>query len=89
VEKYNSSIADNPKVEMIHISRDSDEDAAEQWAADAGFPWLTVVPGDVARSKLMKYRTSNAVPFYTMVDSSGGVVATGSSAIFNKVASLE
>jgi hypothetical protein len=54
VEKYNSSIADNPKIEMIHISRDSDEDAAESWAADAGFPWLTVVPGDVERSKLMK-----------------------------------
>ncbi len=82
-------IADNPKVEMIHVSQDFDEDSAEKWAADTSFPWLTVLPEDVERSDLMKYKSSQGVPFYTMVDSAGEVIATGSSAIFKKIGSLE
>ncbi len=88
MEKYNASIASNPKVEMIHVSRDQADDAAQDWAAAEGFPWLTVLPGDVERSDLLQFRTRNAVPFYTMVDKDGNEVANGSGAIFAKVAEL-
>ena len=88
MEKYNASIASNPKVEMIHVSRDQAEDAAQDWAAAEKFPWLTVLPDDVERSDLMQFRTRNAVPFYTMVDKDGNEVANGSGAIFAKVAEL-
>tara|TARA_R110002096_G_scaffold173997_13_gene349655 strand:+ start:919 stop:1194 length:276 start_codon:yes stop_codon:yes gene_type:complete len=88
VEKYNSSVADNPKVAMIHISQDTSEDAAESWAVKEGFPWLTVLPGDVKRSDLSKYRTRPVVPFYTLVDASGNQLATGSGAVFAKAAEV-
>lgn len=89
MEKYNTTVAENPKVEMIHVSLDSSEDSAEIWAAADGFPWLTVLPDDVERSDLKTYHTSGSVPFYTMIDASGEVVATGSSAIFKKVGELK
>ena len=74
---------------MIHVSLDSSEDSAATWAADAGFPWLTVLPDDVERSDLKTYHTSGSVPFYTMIDASGEVLATGSLAIFKRVGELK
>ncbi len=88
MEKYTEVVAENPKVEMIHVSQDSSEDAAEGWAASEKFPWLTILPGDVERSDLMEYRTRGVVPFYTLVDGSGNEIATGSSAVFSKAAEL-
>jgi hypothetical protein len=88
VEKYKENVAENPKVEMIHISQDRSEDAAEQWAAKEGFPWLTILPGDSKRREFEEYYTRRVVPFYTMVDAEGNEVATGSSAVFAKVAEL-
>lgn len=88
VEKFNASIAENPKVTLIHVSQDSSEGAAEKWAAKESFPWLTVLPGDVKRSGFEEYHTRKVVPFYTMVDGSGKEVANGSAAIFNKIAEL-
>jgi len=88
VEKYNEVIAKNPKVTMIHISQDRDEDAAETWAAAHGFPWLTVLPKDVPRSDLSDYRTRNSVPHYSLRDKDGKEIANGSSAIFSKLAEM-
>jgi thiol-disulfide isomerase/thioredoxin len=88
VKKFMASIADNPKVEFIHVSADSSEDDAETWAAEEGFPWLTVVPDDVKRSDLMEFKTKNSVPHYVMVDSSGNLVANSSSEVFNKIAEV-
>lgn len=73
---------------MIHISQDQNEGAAEAWAEAEGFPWLTILPGDVERSDLMEYRTRAVVPFYTLVDASGKEIATGSSAVFAKAAEV-
>jgi hypothetical protein len=89
VEKYNEKVAENPKVEMIHISRDREKDAAQDWAAAEGFPWLTILPDDAERSGLLEYRTKSVVPFYALVDANGEELATGSSAIFNKIAELK
>ncbi len=88
MEKYNQEIADNPDVELIHVSRDQSEDAAEEWAEANQFPWLTVLPGDVDRSKLLDYRARNSVPHYTLRTADGEELANGSSAVFNKVAEL-
>lgn len=88
MEKYTEVIAANPKVELIHVSLDSSEDSAEEWAAAEKFPWLTVAPGDVERSDLKEYHTSGSVPFYTLVDGEGNSIATGSSGVFSKIAEL-
>ena len=52
MEKYKKNIEGAANVEFIHVSLDSDEDAAEKWAVDESFPWLTVMPDKVDRSKL-------------------------------------
>lgn len=88
MEKYKESIANNPKVEFIHVSLDRDNDAAEDWATGAGFPWLSVLPKDVERSDLLEFRKTGFVPYYTMIDASGKEVANGASAVFAKVAEL-
>lgn len=88
MEKFKESIADNPKVEFIHISRDQSEDSAEEWAAANGFPWLTVLGGDAERSGLLEYRTRNSVPHYSLRAADGTELANGSSAVFSKIAEL-
>ncbi len=88
MDKYNKEIANNPNVELIHISLDQSEDAAENWAATNQFPWLSVLPEDVDRSKLRDYMTANAVPHYSLRTADGQVVASGSSAAFREIAKL-
>jgi thiol-disulfide isomerase/thioredoxin len=88
VEQYKSKIAGNPKVELIHISQDQSEENAEEWAAKEGFPWLTVVPKDVERSKLLEFKTARSVPHYVMVDRDGNVLANSSAEIFQKIDEL-
>jgi len=88
VGQYKTDIAENPKVELIHISHDRDEDSAEEWAAAEGFPWLTVLPKDVDRSDLVDYKVANSVPHYVLVDAAGKHLAEGSSAVFSKVKEL-
>lgn len=73
---------------MIHVSRDRDDDAAETWASEAKFPWLTILPDNVKRSDLMEYRTGNGVPHYVLLTSEGEAVARGSSAVFKKLGEL-
>ena len=89
VEKYKTSIADNPKVEMIHVSQDFDNEGAQEWAADAEFPWLTVLPENYEASGMLKFYTEAAVPFYTMIDREGNEVARGPEAVFAKVDELK
>ncbi len=89
MEKYNKEIAGNPNVELIHVSRDQSEDAAEEWAEANQFPWLSVLPGDVERSKLLDYMSINAVPHYSLRTADGEELANGSSAVFRKIADLK
>ena len=89
MERYKEEIADNPKVEWIHVSRDQDNDAATAWAAEVEFPWPTVLPRDVDRSGLLEHRTGNFVPHYVMLDGEGKVVADDTAAIFSKIAELK
>ena len=88
MEKYNKNIADNPKVAFIHVSLDSEKGDAEDWAKKEKFPWFTVLPERVKRSKLRTYKTTRSVPEYHLVAADGTSVAKGSSNIFKKIASL-
>lgn len=91
MEKYNDTIAGNAEIEMIHISLDSDEDSAEEWAAKEGFPWPTVMPDKVERSGLRTYKTTNGVPEYHLVDAEGNTVVAGThdgTAAFSKIKEL-
>ncbi|MBK1833722.1 hypothetical protein JIN78_06575 [Roseibacillus ishigakijimensis] len=88
MEKYKKEIADLANVEMIHVSLDQDDDAAEEWAEKESFPWLTVLPDKVDRSTMRDYKTTNAVPEYHLVDGEGNSLAKGQAAAFAKIAEL-
>lgn len=88
MKQFNDNIKDNPKVAMIHLSRDREEDAAESWAAEAKFPWLTILPDDIKKTDLLQYRTGNGVPHYVLVTSDGKPAARGSGAVFAKLKEL-
>ena len=89
VAKYNDVIANNKKVEFIHVSLDRDEKAAEAWAKKENFPWYHVLPEKVKRSELKQYHTSGSVPFYVLIDKNGKVEAKGSSQSFQKAKELD
>lgn len=89
VEKYRTEIADDPDIALIHVSRDSREGDASKWAKDAGLPWLTVLPVNVGRSKLMEYRAVDATPFYALIDRDGNTLATGADSVFQKLTEME
>lgn len=78
MEKYNETVAKNPKVEMIHVSLDRDEDAAEEWAASAGLPWLTILMKDKDKSGFGDFKSTNFVPEYVLISRSGEKIGSGS-----------
>ena len=82
--KYNKEVAGNKNVEFIHVSLDSNEDAALEWAKQENFPWLHVMKENASKANLSKYHTSGSVPFYCFVDKDGKVLAKGSQASFAK-----
>ena len=87
MEKYNKTVEGNEKVEMIHVSLDQSEDAAEKWAAKEGFPWYTVLPGDVKRSGLREYKETRFVPEYALLSADGERIGSGSN-VFDQVKKL-
>jgi len=89
IEKYKEHIEPNPEVEFIHISQDEGDGSAENWAEKQNFPWLTVLPKQVKRSKLLQYKTENVVPFYILVDAQGKQLAVGQNEVFAKLTDLE
>jgi hypothetical protein len=91
VEKYKKHIADNPDVEMVHVSLDKSEDPAEEWAAKEGFPWPTILPDKVDRSEMRDYKTTGFVPEYHLIDADGKTVVAGASnsaGAFAKIAEM-
>ncbi|NIP98757.1 MAG: hypothetical protein GWO24_37270 [Akkermansiaceae bacterium] len=87
MEQYKDEVAENPKVEMIHVSLDADEGAAEAWAAKMGFPWPTVMRAKVDRSGLEAYMP-RGIPNYKLIDKDGKLVAEGKGQVFQKIADL-
>ena len=85
VEKYEASVPENSTIAMIHISLDQDDEAANQWASEENFPWLTLLPGDRQRSDLMQYKTTNSVPEAIVYRANGELFAKGTKAAFELV----
>jgi hypothetical protein len=84
VAKFNKEIAGNENVEFIHVSLDSNEESALEWAKKENFPWLHVMKTSIAKADLAKFKTERFVPFYCFVDKDGKVLAKGSQASFAK-----
>jgi len=92
VAKYKELVADHPNVEMIHVSLDSSKSEHEAWAAREKFPWPTVLPERVKKSKLRQFKTTRAVPEYHLIDSEGNTVVKGTSGsygAFDKIKELK
>ncbi len=92
MKTYNEDIASNPNVELIHISRDSDEDAATSWAKKENMPWPTILKEDSDSKQLvMPYFPDGrmGVPSYVLVDQTGKEVARGKAAALAKMKDLK
>jgi len=88
VAKFNTSVAENAKVEMIHLSLDRDEGEAKSWATRAKLPWLTMMHGDVQKTDLLSmFGPIRGVPTYLLVSADGEKVGTGSN-VFSKLGDL-
>lgn len=88
METYNDSIANNADVELVHLSRDRTEDAAEAWGAKEKMPWPTLMKDDTDGDALFRpYFPSGrmGIPAYVMVDHTGKEVARGKAAIMDKI----
>ncbi len=88
MDSYNRLIADNSKVEWVHVSQDSSESAATSWAEQANFPWLTVLEENLDRTTILELKTSNSVPHYILADKEGNRLASGKTEVLAKVAEL-
>ena len=88
MKQYKAEVADNPAVEMVHVSLDRDKNAAESWAAKEGFPWPTVMMDKLTASGLEEYMPQG-VPNYKLLSKDGTIVAEGKSEVFAKVAELK
>ena len=86
MEKYNTTIAGNDNVELIHLSADQSEDKAAEWAANEKFPWPTILADKIGRSGLDQFKPPG-YPTYMLVDKDGKKLAQahGSAPIFAKL----
>jgi aminoglycoside phosphotransferase len=92
VKTYNENIASNSKVELVHLSRDRDEDAATAWAQKENMPWPTILSEDAdVKQLIMPYFPGGrmGVPSYVLVDQTGKEVARGKTAAFAKIKEME
>jgi len=84
VKSYNANIANNPKAELILLSRDRSEDAATAWAKKENMPWPTLMKEDTDSTFLKPYGL-RYLPTYILVDRNGKKIATGKEAAFAKI----
>ena len=91
MKTYNEDIASNSKVELIHLSRDRDEDSATAWAKKENMPWPTILKEDSDSKQLVApyFSGSMPVPSYVLVDQTGKEVARGKAAAFAKIKEME
>ncbi len=88
MDSYTRLVAENPKIEWIHVSQDSSESSATSWAKQANFPWITLMSDNVGRTNLMDLKTSNSVPHYILADKEGNLIVSGQTEVFAKIAEL-
>jgi len=88
VETYNNEIAKNPNAELIHLSRDRDDETAEAWATKESMPWPTLMRDDTdVKTLVAPYFPDGrmGVPTYILVDRNGKEIARGKAAALAKI----
>ena len=91
MEKHNSYVATNDKVEMVHVSLERGANGADKalnWANKEGFPWLTVMPGKMGET-IFKDIKVQFVPTYVLVDKDDKELLRGEKEVFEKIKSLK
>ena len=83
VKEY-EKIAKNADLELILVSADRDQAAAEKWAKDTQMNFPTVLPNKGNDIEVLKLRTSRGIPSLMIVDAEGKVVAEQHPAILMK-----
>ena len=87
METYKKEIATNDQVELIHVSLDSSDDAAEKWAEKHNFPWPTIMNHKAEKSGLEEFK-GRGVPHYALIDKNGKEITTGKTDSFAKIKEL-
>ena len=87
VESYQKDVVPNPKVEMIHLSRDRNNAAALKWASKDTLPWPTIMRDQIDASLLTYY--SNRLPTYILIDREGNKVAEGKGPVWSKLKTIK
>lgn len=77
VEFYNEMVKDNPKVELIMVSADDDEDACEEWAAEVGMPWAILPKDEREDVAAVHANAPRGIPTMVLVDGDGKALASG------------
>lgn len=91
MESYQAQIASNKNVELIHISLDSEQDAAATWAQKTKMTWPTILLPDHAKEALTTpyFEHDPEVPSYILVDASGNIIVRDKTHAFAKIKLLK
>ncbi len=86
MEYYYKSIVNNPLVEFIFVSQDTDVSNALKWAVEAKHPWLTVLNPQARASGIQRYDCGT--PGYVLIDGNGKVLAATEKDCMKKIKQL-
>ena len=75
METYNEHLAGSETVAVVQVSYDKKDSAAEKWAVEAGFSWLTILPTQRKASGFAKFSKSKYIPEYQLIDTQGKIIA--------------
>lgn len=84
---YNEHIANNDKVEFIHVSKDDSKKDALNWATAANLPWLTVLDSKARSAGMLAY-DQGGMPQYYLIAKNGEVLASKEQEAFAKIKNL-
>lgn len=84
---YNEHIANNDKVEFIHVSMDDSKSDALKWSTAAKFPWLHVLSSKSRTAGMLAY-DQGGMPQYYLITKNGEVLASKEDTAFAKIKEL-
>lgn len=77
VKKYNSEIAQNPDLELIHISCDSEADAAKEWAKKEKMTFPALKKKDFKHIPLIEANQPKGIPYMFLYNGDGELLHSG------------
>ena len=88
VAKFKQKIANNDKVELIHISTDRTAARAQTWAAKEKFPWATLLQDDNYNGAKLMYPVTR-FPTYMLMTAEGKEVSRDRKKVFEFIDGLK